>query len=283
MAAKFLGQYLLEEGLIDKAQLLAALDLQRASNPVLGELAQARGMLDAAQAQLINERQRSQDKRFGDIAQALGLLDAAQVEELLAQQNAQRKLFGEILLEQGMLSRDQLDHALQAQSAERKDAVQALELGVTAHAVGPALEIAIGHCNKLFTRILRTPCQFSRLVASPADLVAFSVTGHVRVDAEPPLTIAIACGRPTMANIASAFLSMPALECDDGLARDALGEMINVLMGYVVKDTVPDDARYRASPPEFGTAIDALMARPEKALAVLMVSELGPFVLLAGR
>lgn len=283
MAAKFLGQYLLEEGLIDKPQLLAALDIQRASNPILGELAQARGMLDAAQAQLVNERQRSQDKRFGDIAQALGLLDAAQVDDLLAQQKAQRKLFGEILLEQGMLSRDQLEQALQAQSAERKDAVHALQLGVAAHAMGPVLEVAISHCNKLFTRILKTPCQFSSLLASPSDLIAFPVTGHVRVYAEPPLTIAIACDQPTTANIASAFLSMPAIECDDALARDALGEMINVLMGYVVKDTVPDDARYRASPPEFGTPIDLLMAGTEKGLAVSMVSEVGPFALMVGR
>jgi hypothetical protein len=39
MAAKFLGQFLLERGTLTPAQLLAALDAQRASNPLLGELA----------------------------------------------------------------------------------------------------------------------------------------------------------------------------------------------------------------------------------------------------
>ena len=54
MAAKFLGQFLLERGTLTPAQLLAALDAQRASNPLLGELAIHHGMLDALQARRIN-------------------------------------------------------------------------------------------------------------------------------------------------------------------------------------------------------------------------------------
>jgi len=283
MAAKFFGQFLLEQGLIHRDQLLAALDIQRASNPILGELAQARGMLDASQAQTINEQQRREDRRFGDIAQALGLLTAAQVDELLAQQKAQRKLFGEILVEQGMLGRDQVEQALQAQLAERDDAVQALDLGVAGHPMGKILGAAIGTCNKLFPRILRTRCQYSSLVQSPADLAHCAVSGHVRVDAEPPLLIGMACDQATMINIASAYMLIPVAECDEALAQDALGELINVLMGYVVKDVLAEDDRYRASPPDFGTAVDVLLARGKHPLAVSMISELGPFVLLVSR
>ena len=39
MAAKLLGQFLLERGVISAAQLLAAIEAQRATNPLLGELA----------------------------------------------------------------------------------------------------------------------------------------------------------------------------------------------------------------------------------------------------
>ena len=66
MAAKFLGQFLLERGTISSAQLLAALDAQRASNPLLGELALQHGMLDATQARRINERQRAEDRQPAD-------------------------------------------------------------------------------------------------------------------------------------------------------------------------------------------------------------------------
>lgn len=283
MAAQFFGQFLLEQGLIDRDQLLAALQIQRDSNPILGELAQARGMLDAAQAQTINDQQRREDKRFGDIAQALGMLTAAQVDELLAQQKAQRKLFGEILVEQGMLARDAVEQALQAQAAERDEAVSALDLGVAGHPLGDVLGSAIGNCNKLFPRILKTRCQFASLVQSPAELAHCTVTGHVRVDAQPTLSIGLACDGTTMANIASAFMLIRPVDCDAELAQDALGELINVLMGYVVKDTLADDARYRACPPDFGTPIDILLSTSEQPLAVSMISELGPFVLVVSR
>lgn len=283
MAAKFFGQFLLEQGLIDRDQLLAALEIQRDSNPLLGELAQARGMLDAAQALAINDQQRREDKRFGDIAQALGLLSAAQVDELLAQQKSQRKLFGEILVEQGMLDRDAVERALQAQAAERDDAVLALDLGVAGHPLGDVLASAIGNCNKLFPRILKARCQFSAVVQSAADVAECAVTGHVRVAANAPLSIVLACDPATMINIASAFMLIGADACDEELARDAMGELINVLMGYVVKETLADDERYRADPPDFGTPIATLLARGDQPLAVSMISELGPFVLLVSR
>lgn len=283
MAAKFLGQVLLEQGLINKDQLLEALEIQRASNPMLGELAQAQGMLDAAQAQMINTRQRVEDKRFGDIALSLGLLTSAQVEELLAQQKSKRKFFGEILIERDMLSREQVERALQAQQAERDDAVHALELGVAGHPMGDVLGVAIDTSSKLFTRTLKSRCQFSSLVQSSADVALCTVTGHVRVDAERPLLIALACDEATMARLAGAFIGIPSSQCDSALAQDAMGELINVLMGYVVKEAVPEDARYRASPPQFGTALDALMASARQPLAVSMASELGPFVLMVAR
>ena len=93
MAAKFLGQFLLERGTLTPAQLLAALDAQRASNPLLGELAIHHGMLDASQARRINERQRAEDRRFGDIALEMGWLSEGQLDVLLAAQKKGRKLF----------------------------------------------------------------------------------------------------------------------------------------------------------------------------------------------
>ena len=92
MAAKFLGQFLLERGTLTPAQLLAALDAQRASNPLLGELAIHHGMLDALQARRINERQRAEDRRFGDIALEMGWLSEGQLDVLLAAQKKGRKL-----------------------------------------------------------------------------------------------------------------------------------------------------------------------------------------------
>lgn len=279
MAAKFLGQFLLEAGLIDRQQLLDALDAQRASNPLLGELAVAAGMLDVAQAQRINEHQRRQDARFGDIAQAMGLLSAAQVGELLSRQQAGRRMFGEILIERGALTREQLDTALQAQRSEREDAVQTLAAGVAAHPLGAVADAAIDTCAKLFPRILHTPCQFSQLLDRSDTLVGFDMAAHVRIEAERTLRIALACDAAIARKLAAAFLSIDSNEVDNALARDALGELGNVLMGYVIKDILPDDSNYRAWPPDFSMPASAL-AQGESAIAVIMATQHGPIALI---
>jgi len=280
MAVKFLGQFLLEKGLIDKDQLLAALDAQRASNPLLGELAQACGWLSSGQAAEVNALQRSQDRPFGVIAQSLGLLTEAQIDALLAQQKSRRRLFGEVLVDLGFLSAEQVGQALEIQASERESAIQGLDIGVAGHALEPVLRTAIDTCNRLFMRTLKRRSQFSNLVESAADVAGCTIAGHVRVDCATPIWVGLACDRATTAAIASAFLSMPGGSCEDSLARDALGELINVLMGYVVKETLPEDARYRPAPPDFSIPLSGLLAGD--ALAVSMASELGPFVLMVG-
>lgn len=279
MAAKFFGQFLLEKGVIDAAQLLRALEVQRVSNPALGELACEKGMLTADQADRINERQRREDKRFGDIAQAMGLLTADEVGQLLDEQKARRKLFGEILVEEGFLSRERLDAELREHAGERDEAMRSLDAIVATHQLGRRVGNSIATTNKLFPRLLRTQCQFSR-VADPSHPPHTDVLALVRVAADRPLAIGVACDTATMRAIGQAFLSIDAAACDDELAQDALGELVNVLMGYVVKDCLPEDATYRAAPPDFETPVSAL----DDGLHVLveMTSQLGSFLLVVG-
>ncbi|MFL6591079.1 MAG: chemotaxis protein CheX, partial [Luteimonas sp.] len=191
MAVKFLGQFLLEKGLIDKEQLLAALDAQRASNPLLGELAQACGWLSAGQAAQVNVLQRSQDQPFGVIAQSLGLLTEAQVDALLSQQKSRRRLFGEILVDLGFLTAEQVGRALEMQASERESAIQGLDIGVAGHALEPVLRAAIDTCNRLFVRTLKRRSQFSSLVESAGEVAGCTIAGHVQVEAAAPLWVGL--------------------------------------------------------------------------------------------
>ncbi|WP_133478638.1 chemotaxis protein CheX [Cognatilysobacter segetis] len=279
MAAKFFGQFLLEKGVIDASQLLRALEIQRMSNPALGELACDKGMLSADQAQAINERQRREDRRFGDIAQSMGLLTSDEVGQLLDEQKSRRKLFGEILIEEGFVDRAGLDEELRLHSADRDEAARSLDAVVATHQLGRRVGNSIATCNKLFPRLLRTQCQFSS-VADPASPPPVDALAIVRVAADRPLAIGMACDTATMHAMAQAFLSIPAEACDDELARDALGELVNMLMGYVVKDSLPEDASYRASPPDFDTPVSALDDGMH--VMVSMTSQLGPFLLVLG-
>jgi CheY-specific phosphatase CheX len=282
MAVKFLGQYLLEQGLIDKDQLLRALEIQRECSPMLGELAVQQGMLDAKQAQRINDRQLQEDKRFGDIAIELGLLDAGQIDQLLAAQKAGRKMFGSILIEQGMLSQAQLDQALAEQQAERASAEQGYQQRVAGHPLAREIALAIDSCSKQFTRILKSRAQFSA-VLDGANADAGRATACIQVKASTPLSIALSCELPTAHRIACAFMRITPERCDDELACDALGELLNVIMGYVVRDMLADDEPYTPSPPDHQRSLPQIIAGLGSSLAVAMESELGGFELMVGR
>lgn len=283
MTAKFLGQFLLERGVITAQQLLAAIEAQRASNPLLGELAVREGLLDAAQARRINQRQHVEDRRFGDIALELGVLDQAQLDALLAAQKAQRKMLGQVLLEQGAVDAGRLEAELALHRADQEGARHALEGVVAGHALGGLASTAIDICARLFPRMLTSQCQ-ATAVLTAHDLDTWSCVAHVRVDGDYPLGIGLASDLPAARALACALLGIAPERCDDALALDALGEMVNVLMGYVVRDALPaDDAVYRAAPPDTATPAATLAADSDRSLAIRLDAQLGAFVLLVDR
>ncbi len=95
MSAKFIGQFLLEKGLITREALLAATEQQQHVNLTLGQLAVAQGLLSRAQADSINLEQQRSDKRFGEIALEKNLLNAIQLVELLRGRKDKRVFIGE--------------------------------------------------------------------------------------------------------------------------------------------------------------------------------------------
>lgn len=281
MSVRFLGQFMLERGTITAQQLQAATEAQRASNPLLGELAVREGLLTTPQAQRIHERQRSDDRRFGDIARDLGLLDQTQLQSLLAAQLAGRKLLGQVLLEQGALDQATLRTELDAHRADQAAASRALASGVAEHALAGFANGAIALCGRLFPRMLNAHCQAAGLL-EPAGLAPYPHTAHVRIEADNPLFVGIACDADTMHALACAFLRIEPQRCSDALALDGLGEIASVLVGYLERNVLPDEGDYRAFPADTTTAATQLVADPGRGLAVLMNSQLGPFALLVG-
>ncbi len=283
MAAKFLGQFLLERGIITAPQLLAAIDTQRASNPLLGELAVRKGWLDAAQATRIQQRQRVEDRRFGDIALEMGVLDQDRLDALLEAQKTARKLLGQVLVEQGALDAKRLDAEIALHRADQEQARHALESAVANHPLGSLANSAIGLCGRLFPRMLGSQCLPAE-VLTPADLDTWPCVAYVRVEGDRPFGIGLASDMEAARALACALLGISHDACDDDLALDALGEMVNVLMGYLVRDVLADeDSTYRASPPDSSVSAATLAADPARSLAIGLGSQLGGFVLLVDR
>ncbi|WP_394003660.1 chemotaxis protein CheX [Luteimonas sp. WGS1318] len=283
MAAKFLGQFLLERGVITAPQLLAAIEAQRASNPLLGELAMRKGWLDAAQARRIQQRQRVEDRRFGDIALEMGALDQDRLDALLEAQKAGRKMLGQVLVEQGALDARQLEAEIALHRADQEQARHALESVVAGHPVGSLATHAIDLCARLFPRMLGSQCLPAE-VLPPDELDTWPCVAHVRIEGDRPFGIGLATDLAGARALACALLGITEDLCDDALALDALGEMVNVLMGYLVRDVMADDdVAYRALPPDMSVPAATLAADRERSLAIGMGSQLGAFVLLVDR
>ena len=82
--------------------------------------------------------------------------------------------------------------------------------------------------------------------------------------------------------LACAFLRLEPQRCSHALALDGVGEIASVLVGYLERNVLPDQGDYRALPADTTAAAAQLVADPGRSLAVLMNSQLGPFVLLLG-
>jgi len=104
----FYGEFLVQLGVVQQAQLDAALGEQGLGRMMLGELAVEHGILTPEQAEQVRRCQRTAgpelaDLRFGEMAVALGFTSPEQVERLSSEQRAGWRRVGEILVAQGAL------------------------------------------------------------------------------------------------------------------------------------------------------------------------------------
>lgn len=286
MATKFFGQYLLEKGLIDKSQLLSALAKQREGNPRLGDLATQIGILSAAESHRINDRQKNTDAKFGDIAVSMQLLTATQLQQLIDIQHGSRKFFGEVLIDLQYLSKKQVTQELQIYQLEQKQLGNVIKITVDNHRNAQSINACVDIINKLFTRILHVPAQFSEL-ASEQELIGNCETPNyvssITIESIENITLSLACQKSMMFDIASRLIKIDKDDVDEELAWDAAGEFLNIITGYYAKDTIPPDCSYRVSPPVFSQGLNSLNNRFDSVCGLKIDSEIGQFFVCISR
>jgi len=102
----FLGQFLLQEGVITQDELDRALAHQRTANQRLGELAVDRGYITILDAELVCEEQKYRDLPFGELAVEMGLMTREDLDEMLFLQTVHTARLGEALLELGIIDKE---------------------------------------------------------------------------------------------------------------------------------------------------------------------------------
>ena len=112
MYTQFLGNYLLQKGLVTQEQLFAAMARLSQSHIKLGTIAIHEGLMTANEVDECLYVQTREDKRFGEIAIERGYLEASQVDELLANQTPEYLLLGQNLVEDGVFSYEELERVM---------------------------------------------------------------------------------------------------------------------------------------------------------------------------
>ncbi|MBP0959137.1 MAG: chemotaxis protein CheX [Oscillospiraceae bacterium] len=112
MFTQFFGNYLFNEKLVTKQQLIEALEMQKFARAKLGVLAINAGYMTAAQVDEVHAEQQRMDKRFGDIAVDKGYMTESQVETLLSNQKQAHLVIGQALVDKGYLTNEQFANAL---------------------------------------------------------------------------------------------------------------------------------------------------------------------------
>lgn len=247
MKVKFFGHYLLDENIISKEQLNAAITYQATKNLSLGELAVRENLITKKEADLINDKQRILDKRFGEVAQELNLLEDADIVRLLEIQKAEKVFFGEVLVLKNFMTEDEVAQALEKFEASQKLEVVKLSDKIEALDKEDLIKNAIAILQKLFLRIVHEPIKLvdvnTTTQSSGAIIALQKMRGDLHLDF---------CLQPDDAlslDIASKFLKMP-FDTVDEMVIDIISEFVNVVLGNIAVKFSEANTKLELTPPE---------------------------------
>ncbi len=236
MGIQFFGEYLIENWVVTREQLLEALDLQEFRNLKFGELAQRKNYLSNQQVATVNHRQLSEDRRFGDIAVELGYLQADQMLEILTLQKNSYLFLGEALLELGHVSEDILERELTLFSEDQAR----YHLGRVEVPGQLSSRLVIGACvdltHKLFVRVVGMLIKTGRPVLFlggelPTREAGCVLTVGVQFTGARELQYLLSVSHDVAVAIASRVLKEDATRESYELIEDAVREFCNFVCG----------------------------------------------------
>lgn len=252
MAVRFFGQYLLENGVIDARQLLAAISHQEKTNLKFGDMAIQLGLLDEDKLAKIFALQRSEDLRTGEAAIKLGFLTHEQVDQVLRAQQNGHIMIGEALIQTGALDRVVLDRHLAAFKLEQDqfkttDGVPAAQdpTGVGRPAVDLTMKFLLRLAN-FSMKLVETK------VGALDDLQIPSYTARVGFTGDVKGEIALRASQSLCARIASAMLGEPVAPDNAPTVLDATSEFLNVVGGNLSAAVARSGKKVELAAPKSG-------------------------------
>jgi CheY-specific phosphatase CheX len=227
MTAKFIGQFLLEKGLITRDALIEASEQQLRSNLTLGALAVSKGLLTEEQADAINKEQQRTDKRFGEIAISRFLLNERQIDDLLQAQKKQRVFLGEILIKQGHISRDKFEAELVLFKKEQEKSAELVKVDLHSLPQHAVIEDFLDMTLKILLRVAKEQVKITS-VSHSALQCPYTFAQQVKGDQQFDYVLALPANMVLL--LCQHFLRINCTEVNE-LALDAMNEVLNIISG----------------------------------------------------
>lgn len=166
MYTQFLGNYLLQKGIVTQDQLFDAMSRLSQTHIKLGTIAIHEGLMTANEVDECLYVQTREDKRFGEIAINRGYLTEEQVIDLLSKQPPEFLLLGQNLVEDGIFSYEELeriifDYKSEAElydlnlDVENQEAVQGIIAKFFIMAEMPPNDLNIMYLELMFNSLIR--------------------------------------------------------------------------------------------------------------------------------
>jgi len=248
MAAKFFGQFLLENGLVRGDQLVSAVAIQSTTNVMLGTRAIDAGLMTAADVEKVNIMQRAVDKRFGELAVENGMLTEEQLKGLLTSQKQERLFLGEALIKTGALTSEQLGQQLEAFKKQVEGIPGTIAEIYDGKANAPVLEVCTDVVAKMFQRMLHTFVKPSTCHSDSGRISASDYTIRQEFTGDFSGSICLNVSESMLKFIAGKLLEMDVAEVDSD-TLDGAGEFVNVVSGNVCGQLSGSGLKLEIKPP----------------------------------
>ncbi len=118
MFSVFFGQYLLNQGAIDRETLSKLLDISKKTRVKLGVLAINSGLMTVDNVNKVSQLQQQTDMKFGEIAISEGLLTDPELDILLSVQDSEHLKLSQTLIDQGAMSLEEVEKYLSSYKSE---------------------------------------------------------------------------------------------------------------------------------------------------------------------
>ena len=262
MFSQFFGNYLRKRGCITLEQLREVLALQDSVRVKLGVLAIDAGYMTAAQVEEVHNLQSTIDKRFGEIAIDRGILDQDKLSALLGQQNKRHLFISQALIDKGVMSFETFagcleDYKKESGLSEKAfEALKANDVDAVAEALVQLPELGESKMYvDYFALFVRNLVRFidDHILLEKAvkvDLEAFDCLICQEIEGRYKFFTGVAGAESAMAEFASRFAKM-AVDGMDEVARDSLGEFMNVHNGLYLSKLSNEWVELELLPPEY--------------------------------